>query len=354
MAATSAYRSAERRGYVAATWSFAATWFRRGPGDELEQQENRDRDAENLQRPAARRVRGLHVDHEGDPDDHRPQGGPVGVREDSDRAGGHADPFAATADEAHHAGQAAAHRDGRGTRPAHPCTRGDGQEDHEHRPQVEPDEVDERVVDGGGRVPRQLVGGDGIEVDRPEDVERGAEQEHRTGDSQARRHQRPAPAACHVHRDPEQQQGDHRQDARELLEEAEAVLRLREVRRLEDRELGVDLGDLVGEGEAGVDQLRLDRVDDHREVHRDRVAAHVDGVGPLTGENGDELGVRLPVRRDPGVRELRGLDDARDPLGDEAVDAVGERDRQRSEAVGCPRRQPLGGQCVRRPRWSLP
>ncbi len=120
-----------------------------------------------------------------------------------------------------------------------------------------------------------------------------------------------------------------------------AALALRQVVRLEDRELRVHVGYLLSEREAGRHEPLLDDVDDRGEVDGDGVAFDVDGVGPFAGQDTDHLGVRLPVRLDPGIGERIGRHELRDLVRHERPDPARERGRQGAQAIRDPGREPL-------------
>jgi hypothetical protein len=95
------------------------------------------------------------------------------------------------------------------------------------------------------------------------------------------------------------------------VEEAEPVLRLREVRRLEDGELGIDLGDPVASSKPASTSCAL-TVSMSTARFNETVLPVTSTVSvPSPVRTADDLGVRLTVRGDPGIGELRGLDDAR-------------------------------------------
>ena len=193
---------------------------------------------------------------------------------------------------------------GRGTgapRRAEPGTDGHRDAQDQDATKCEPDERDDLVVEDA-RCSLRRAGRQGVEVERADPVEGDAQQEHRRGDGQPGREHHPAPVPRDDDRNRQQSEPDHRQPRGEAVDEPEHLLHLVQVGGLEERERRVDLGDPVGDGEAGVDELGLDRVDDRRQADRHLSVLDGDRV-TVAGERRHQLGVRLPVRPHPRVLE---------------------------------------------------
>ena len=127
----------------------------------------------------------------------------------------------------------------------------------------------------------------------------------------------------------------------QVVQQAEQVLQRGQVVGLDDRERRGDLGDPLRDAEAGLDELTLERVDQHSEVDADGAVVDLDGAVTIPRQSGHQLRVRRPVRLHPGGLERVRRHQGSDAVVDEVSDPVRHGARKGTQGRRSGRRQSL-------------
>ena len=149
----------------------------------------------------------------------------------------------------------------------------------------------------------------------------GAEHQHRRGEPEPGSDQRSPTAPGGEHAEAEQYQGHDGQHDFQVVDEPVGLLRLGQVLVREQRERGMDDGDLARDRQPARDEVLLGDGLQGRQVEGDVAVADAERavLAAATGQDGDELLASYPVHLRPCVRHPRAGDDLLDAAVHESL-----------------------------------